>query len=238
VATVFSERLGGLTVALAAASAGVAFALQEVIVSIAGWIAIWSGGLYSVGDRVQVGGSIGDVIDIGVLRTTLMECGQWIKGDNYTGRVVRVSNSFIFKEPVYNYSGDFRFLWDEITVPVKFGSDVARARALLERAVGDICGGNADAARADWARMVDRFRLEDARVDPMVTLIFNDNWIEFTLRYVVHYQRRRLTKDELFTRILADVDATQGAVGLASATFHLVETPVFDVRLRGPEDKK
>ena len=120
---VFSEKLSGLTVFFGVAGAGVAFALQELIASLAGWVAMSFGHFYTVGDRVQLGGIKGDVIDIGMLRTTLMECGGWINGDQYNGRVVRVSNSFIFKEPVYNYSSDFPFLWDEIVVPVRYGSN-------------------------------------------------------------------------------------------------------------------
>jgi small-conductance mechanosensitive channel len=110
---IFSDRLGGLTVAFGVAGAGVAFALQEVIASVAGWVAIMFGGFYRIGDRVQLGGIKGDVIDIGVIRTTLMEIGEWVKGDLYSGRIVRIANSFVFKEPVFNYSGDFPFLWDE-----------------------------------------------------------------------------------------------------------------------------
>ena len=104
---VFSDRLGSLTVAFGVAGAGVAFALQEVIVSIAGWVAVSLGHFYQIGDRVQLGGIMGDVIDIGVLRTTLMECGQWVNADLYNGRIVRIANSFVFKEPVFNYSADF-----------------------------------------------------------------------------------------------------------------------------------
>jgi hypothetical protein len=63
--------------------------------------------------------------------------------------------------------------------------------------------------------------------------VANDNWIEFTLRYVVDYKSRRLTRDRLFTRLLEEIDATGGRVAIASATFHLVEAPVVDVRLRG-----
>jgi small-conductance mechanosensitive channel len=97
--------LSSLTVALgvAGAGAGIAFALQEVIASVAGWIALSFGQFYAVGDPVQLGSIKGDVIDIGVLRTTLMEIGEWVKGDQYNGRIVRVVNSFVFKEPVYNY---------------------------------------------------------------------------------------------------------------------------------------
>lgn len=76
------------------------------------------------------------------------------------------------------------------------------------------------------------YLVEDAMVDPMVTMVANDNWIEFTARHVVNFKRRRRTKDLLFTRILEAIDASNGRIAIASATFHLVETPVFDVRLR------
>lgn len=236
-ATVFSDRLGGLTVAFGVAGAGVAFALQEVIASVAGWFAVSFAGYYRTGHRVQLGGIKGDVIDIGILRTTLMECGEWVKGDQYNGRVVRVANSFVFKEPVFNYSGDFPFLWDEITVPVKYGSDHQLARKLLLEVAGEVVGEYAASAKEAWKELVQRYVIEDAQVDPMVTMVANDNWIEFTLRYVVDFKKRRGTKDKLYRRILDEIDGTGGRVALASATFHIVETPVLDVRLQGGREK-
>ena len=123
VLVVFVNQLGSITVALGVAGAGIAFALQEVIISVAGWIALSFGQFYTIGDRIQLEGIKGDVIDIGVLRTTVMEIGEWVKGDQYNGRIVRIANSFVFKEPVFNYSADFPFVWDEIIVPIKYGSD-------------------------------------------------------------------------------------------------------------------
>jgi hypothetical protein len=79
--------------------------------------------------------------------------------------------------------------------------------------------------------MVNKYRIEDARIEPMVLLIANDNWMEFTVRYVTDYKRRRSTKDILFTRILEEFDATDGKVSLASATFDLVSAPVIKVRM-------
>lgn len=234
---VFSDQLGHLTVAFGVAGAGVAFALQEVIVSVAGWVAISLGHFYQIGDRVQLGGIMGDVIDIGILRTTLMECGDWVNSDLYNGRIVRVANSFVFKEPVLNYSGDFPFLWDEITVPIKYGSDRQLAREILERAANEVAGDYTIRARDAWKNVVGRYLVEDERVEPMVTVIANDNWIEFTVRYVVDYKRRRITKDQLFTRILEAFDQADGRVAIASATIQIVETPAFDVRLtQKPDD--
>lgn len=110
VLVVYNDSLSGVTVALGVAGAGIAFALQEVITSAAGWLAIMVGDFYKPGDRVQLGGIKGDVIDQGILRTTVMELGDWIDGDLYNGRIVRIANSFVFKEPVFNYSADFPFL--------------------------------------------------------------------------------------------------------------------------------
>ena len=229
---IFSDRLSSLTVALGVAGAGIAFALQEVIASVAGWLAILFGSFYRTGDRVQLGGIKGDVIDIGVLRTTLMELGEWVDGDLYNGRVVRVANSFVFKEPVFNYSADFPFLWDEITVPIKYGGDWKAARAMLERIAEEVVGEYTAQAHAAWQGITRSYLVEDARVAPMVSLVANDNWIQFTVRYVTDLKLRRRTKDRLYTRILEEIDASKGRFAVASATFQLVEVPALDVRMR------
>jgi small-conductance mechanosensitive channel len=229
----FSDKLGGIHVALGIAGAGVAFALQEVITSIAGFVAVSFGHFYKTGDRIQLAGTRGDVIDIGVLRTTLMECGQWVDGDLYNGRIVRIANSFVFKEPVFNYSADFPFLWDEIKLPVKYGSDQRLVREILQGILKEIVGDYALWAQETWKEMVKKYKIEDERVEPMVTLTANDNWMEFTLRYVVDYKKRRSTKDRLFTRALEEFNKTGGRVTIAStsADISLVRTPQFDVRL-------
>jgi len=235
---VFSDKLGGLTVALGVAGAGIAFALQEVIASFAGWLAIMFGGFYKTGDRVQLGGIKGDVMDIGVLRTTIMETGEWVDGDLYNGRIVLIANSFVFKAPVFNYSGNFPFLWDEIKIPIQYGSNYEKAKEIFEQ-VGEVIAGDLTLqSRKKWTSLQKKYRLEDAQTEPMVSLTANDNWVEFTLRYVVSYKKRRATKTELFTQILKRVEATNGEIKFASATFQLVETPEFKVKISEEKDKK
>lgn len=230
VATIFSSRLGGLTVAFGVAGAGVAFALQEVIASAAGWVAIAIGHYYAPGDRVQLGGIKGDVIDIGILRTTLMEVGEWVNGDLYNGRIVRVANSFVFKAPVFNYSGDFPFLWDEITLPVRYGSDWDYTRNMLNQIVNGICREYANQSAEAWKQAVNRYRLEEQEIEPMITLAATDNWIEFTVRYIVDYRKRRFVRDRLFTKILEEVDKSKNRIRLASATFELSNLPRLDIQ--------
>lgn len=231
ISVVFSDKIGGLTVAFGVAGAGIAFALQEVIASFAGWLAIMFGGFYKTGDRVQLGGIKGDVMDIGVLRTSIMETGQWVDGDLYNGRIVLIANSFVFKEPVFNYSGDFPFLWDEIKLPIQFGSNYDKSKDMFLKAANEIAGDLTELSREKWSELQDKYRLEEAQTEPMISLIVNDNWVEFTLRYVVSYNRRRSIKTELFTKILKEVEATNGEIKFASATFHLVEAPAFNVNI-------
>lgn len=227
---VFSDQLSSLTVALGVAGAGIAFALQEVIASIAGWFAISFAGFYKIGDRVQLGGIKGDVIDITILRTTLMEIGEWVKGDQYNGRIVRIANSFVFKEPVFNYSGDFPYLWDEIVLPVKYGSDHRLARQILERIVADETGEYTRKATQDWNKVTHKYLVEETSVEPGINLALNDNWMEYTIRYIVDYKKRRSTKDRIYTRILDEFSETERKVTIASTTIQLVDLPTLDVR--------
>jgi small-conductance mechanosensitive channel len=231
VVVIYSSKLSGITVALGVAGAGIAFALQEVIASFAGWLALLFGNFYKPGDRVQLGGIKGDVIDIGILRTTLMETGNWVDGDLYNGRIVRIANSFVFKEPVFNYSSDFPFLWDEIKIPVRFGSDHEKARAIFYKVVNDVTTEFTKEAIATWATMTNKYRVENAKTDPIVTLVVNDNWIEFTIRYVVNYKFRRITKDKLFTAILNELHQTKDSVTLASATFEVTSLPPLSINV-------
>lgn len=229
---IFSDKLGGLTVALGVAGAGIAFALQEVIASFAGWLAIMFGGFYKTGDRVQLGGIKGDVMDIGVLRTTIMETGQWVDGDLYNGRIVLIANSYVFKEPVFNYSGDFPFLWDEIKIPVQYGSDYELAKEIILNAGIEIAGNLSELSTEKWHSLQNKYRLEEAQTEPMISLVANDNWAEYTLRYVVDYKKRRFTKTALFTKILTQIEATNGTVKMASATFELVQAPDLNINIK------
>lgn len=223
--TVFSNQLTGFTVFLGVAGAGIAFALQEIIASAAGFIVIHSSNFYQVGDRVLLGGIKGDVIDIGILRTSLMEIGDWVDGDLYNGRITRVANSFVFKEPVYNYSGNFPFLWDEIKVPIKTDGDFEYAKKEFLEILQRVQGEFTEAAKKDWEKMTVEFMVEKARIEPMVSMGFDENWITLTLRYVVDFKARRGTKDRISEQVLKAIKASNGKIEIASAAFEITAFP-------------
>jgi small-conductance mechanosensitive channel len=174
------QRVGDLSVTLGILAAGLAFALQEVIGSVAGWLTIVSGRPFTVGDRVETGGIRGDVVDIGVLRTTLMEIGNWLGGDHNTGRIVTVSNAFIFKEPLFNYSARLRYIWDEIAVPITYESNWQRAIELMSNAVKENPLYQDLIPRAEEQRRRTRRELavKITPLDPHVYVRLTDNWVE------------------------------------------------------------
>src|SRR5436305_839478 len=138
VAIVWRSLAGNVGVILGFAAAGIAFAMQEVIGAIAGWFNITSGRIYRVGDRIELGGVRGDVIDITLLRTKMLEIGSaedgksWVKGRQHTGRIVAVSNKATFTSPVYNFSAAFDFVWEELAVGIPYRADWKAAESILQ----------------------------------------------------------------------------------------------------------
>jgi small-conductance mechanosensitive channel len=222
---IFGPNLSNFAVAAGVAGAGVAFALQEVIASIAGYAANSFGGFFRVGDRVQLGGIRGDVIDISVLRTTLMELGEWVNGDLYNGRIVRVANSFVFKEPVFNYSADFPFVWDEIKIPVKYSSDHQLTKDVFLAIATEHTKQYIPDAKETWEVVQQRFNVEKAKLEPMVSLAITDNWVDYTIRYIVAFDKRRVTKNDIFEAILIGVEANSERIQFGSTTLEITSFP-------------
>lgn len=218
---VYSDKLGNIGVALGVAGAGIAFALQEVIVSIAGWLNILIAGTVGVGQRVKIGDVKGDIIDIGVMGTTIMEVGDWVNGDLYNGRIISLANSFVFKEKIHNYSAEYPFLWDEITVPIRTESDYNLARKVFTDVLNELCADYASKSEAQWNNLANKYRVENAQVQPMVTLQFDENWITFTLRYIVDYKKRRSTKDAIYTKLLNEIAKYEQIIMIATSTLEV-----------------
>src|SRR5262245_11523803 len=213
----FEDRLGQLSLALGVASAGVVVAMQDAIASFAGWFAIGFSRLYKVGDRIQIGEIKGDVIDISILRTTLMETGNGVSRDVYNGRIARIPNSSVLKGPVFNYSQEFRFVWDEIKVPLAAQSDHRLAKEMLLRVVEETVAHFLTEAESSWKQVTDNFRIANPSLEPSVSFVVNGGCLEFTVSYIVDYREQTLMKDRLFTRIMDEIANSDGRVCWASS---------------------
>jgi len=178
-----------------------------------------------VGDRVQIGDTRGDVIDIALLRTTLLETGNWVSGDLYNGRIVRIPNSAVLKGIVFNYSQGFRFIWDEIKVLFATSSDCQFAREMLLRVAKESIGEYLVEAQSSWKEMSDNYRSENPPLEPTVALIVNAGSLEFTVSYVIDYTKRTAMKDQLFTKVTEEVSNSDGRLQWASSAVTLIDQP-------------
>ena len=221
----FEDRLGRLTFAIGVVGAGVAVALQDVLASMAGAFSIGFSKLYTVGDRVQIGDTRGDVIDIGLLRTTLMETGNWVSKDLYNGRLVRIPNSTVLKGSVFNYSQGFHFIWDEIKVLFTITSDCQLAREVLLRVAKESIGEYLVEAQLSWRLVSDNFKILNPPLEPIVTLNVNNGSLEFGLSYIVDYTKRTAKQDELFTKIVHEVANSNGELQWAPTGVTVTNQP-------------
>src|SRR6056297_1538231 len=101
--TYFTGSIKDFGLAIGLLTAGITITLQELILSIAGSFYIFFVRVYKPGDRIEINGIKGDVIDIDSIYNTLMEMGEWVSTDNYSGRIVKISNAFVFKGPIKNF---------------------------------------------------------------------------------------------------------------------------------------
>ena len=234
----FGRRLGFV---VGAASAGVAFALQNVLGSFAAWLGILAGRVFRVGDRVMMGGVKGDVIDLSPLRTTVMEIGSpgssedsdvWVRARQYTGRVVTISNKAFFDEPIYNYSKDFDYVWEEITVPVSYKTDWDKGRAILLEEVEAATRGFRQESAEALVRMSRRYLVGESEVEPRVFVRLTDNWVELSARFVIPTRSARALKSGISENVLKRYAREE--VAIASATSEIVAFP--PLRVEGLEE--
>jgi len=225
----FTGNIKDFALAIGLLTAGITITLQELILSIAGSFYIFFVGVYKPGDRIEINNIKGDVIDIDSIYTTMMEIGEWVSSDNYSGRIVKLSNAFVFKGPVYNYSKDFPFVWDEFNLPIKYGSDIELAKSIVVKIASETLSEYVSKSISEWTQVVNKYYIENAQVDPALAITLTDNWVQFNLRYIVDYKKRRYTKHVLNELIGEEILKTEGKVQLASTTFEIVRIPTIAV---------
>jgi len=226
-ALLFEDRLKQASFTLGLFGAGLVVALQDTIASFAGRFAITFSSLYRVGERIQIGDIKGDVIDISLMRTTVMETGGWVNDDFYNGRIARIPNNMAIKGQIFNYSQGFRFVWDEVKAKFTSESDHVYAREILLRAAQQTVAEYMAEAQESWQRIARNYRLEEPPLEPTVTLVMNGDSLEFSVSYIVDYTRRTAVKDRLFTRIVDEVVHSDGRLEWASSST-TVELKVTD----------
>ena len=190
-AMIWAPRVQNLGVFFGILGAGLTLSIQESLLCVAGWILILAARPYDLGDRIEIDGQLGDVIDIHPFATTMLEVGRWVRGDHSTGRILTVPNSMVFRNVVHNYSFGFPFLWDELEVVVTFESDWRRAKEILLEAGNAEAGKLESEVRRQLSSAQRRFPIQYRQISPYVFSSIADHGVSLSLRYLVPVRARR-----------------------------------------------
>jgi small-conductance mechanosensitive channel len=234
--SIWFDDPSNLTTAMGLITAGLAFALQKVVTSLAGYFVILRGKTFTVGDRITMGGVRGDVIALGFFQTTIMEMGQpppvqaadpamWVQSRQFTGRIVTVANSRIFDEPIYNYTRDFPYIWEELRLPIAYRDDPVKVEPILLDAARKHAVDTNTLEGGALDRLAREYGIQKVDFVPAVYFRLTDNWIELTVRFLVSDHGVRKVKDAMAREILARLRAA--GIGVASTTIELSGTPTI-----------
>lgn len=198
--------------------AGLAIALADVFLDLAGWLFIMFRRPFRVGDRIEIDGTAGDVVDVRAFRFTLLEIKSWVDADQSTGRLVHVPNGHLFRHPTANYTEGLFHIWHEMPVLVTFESDWRRAEELIHAALEPLaiaeedfrCEESAASAARDY---VIKFRELGATVYAST----RDSGVLLTARLLVEARSRRSVEDEFWRNLLTAFKA-EPSVELAYPT--------------------
>ena len=215
-AWIWIDAFDALPTYLGLVSAGIAVALSDLLKNMAGWMYILARRPLRIGDRVEVNGIRGDVIDIRLFRFTLVEIGNWVDADQSTGRLVHVPNGLLFTQSVANYTEEFEHIWHEIPVQITFESNWRKAREIVQEEI-DAASKFDDAARARIRKAAREYKIKVGKLTPIVYLTVRDSGVLLTGRILTPARERRLLDDTVWSALLTRF-AEEGDIDLAYPT--------------------
>lgn len=202
-------NLSSLGLSLSLIGAGIAFALQHVILSFAGWFLIMIKRPYRIGDRIYVKGKdiLGDVEDITMFFTVLKEVNQ---NEAVTGKNVIIPNSTVFLEPIENYSFDTPHIWIAIPVSVTYESDLGLAEKILFNVAKEVAGQEMKKG-AEWIKKKtpDSVQVETAREEPVIRVEFGESSVNIRARILCLPKQIPLFKSEIFRRVFIEFNKAE-----------------------------
>lgn len=213
-------------------SAGLAIALKDLVADLAGWFFILWRRPFELGDRIEVAGLKGDVVDRTIFQITIMEVGNWIDADQSTGRLIHIPNSMIFTHPLANYIAGFPYLWNELKIAVTFESDWRKAKSILETLAQDLVVDLRHDSPTPRRKDDDRFLIRYRKLTPIVYTTVEASGIALTLRYICGPRERRGTASKLWEQIL-DAFEREPAIDFAPTQRTTQRTVVVDTMAAG-----
>lgn len=227
IGAIWTRGLVSLVSFLGLVSAGVAIAMHDTIANVAGWLFILARRPFKVGDRIEIDGISGDVIDVRVFQFSLVEIGNWVDAEQSTGRIVHVPNSLVLREPLANYHIGFEYIWNEIPVLITFESDWKKAKQLLRRIARQYAEHLSAGAQEQLRRAASKYMIFYGALTPTVYTSVKESGVLLTVRYMVAPRQRRSSAEPIWEAIL-DEFAADPTIELAYPTTRFYTAPAHD----------
>jgi len=184
------------------AGAGLTVVLKDFIVAFFGWFVLIGKNGVRVGDWVEIQGVGGEVIEIGVFKTVLLEMGNWTITGRPTGRRVSFMNGYAIEGHYFNFSTAGQWLWDELHVSVPTGADSYAIAGRIRETVERETAADADLAEQDWERITKQYGTQTFSAKPAVDLRPGLTGLEVHVRYITRGPQRYEVKSRLFKEIV------------------------------------
>jgi len=217
--------ISGLVTYLAIVSAGLAIAFQAPLVNLAGWLIIVLRRPLKVGDRIEINGIAGDVIDIRLFQFSVLEIGNWVDADQSTGRIIHIPNMWVFDHALANYTLSFNFIWNEMATIVTFESDYKKAKQMLLDIAEEMNPLKSEEAERAVRKSSERYLIFYHNLNPIVWTRVVDIGVELTIRHLCEPRKRRSTSSAIWERIL-DEFAKSPDIDFAYPTTRLYNNPI------------
>jgi len=198
-------------------SAGLAIALHDTIANLAGFIFIETRKPFRVGDRVEINGHQGDVIDIRLFQFSIVEVGNWVDADQSTGRIIHVPNNLVLKHPTANSHVGFEYIWNEVPILITFESDWKKAKQIMIEILQEKTESLSQGAQNQIRRAARKYLIVAGKLTPTVYTSVKDSGIMLTMRYLVNPRMRRGTEQKIWEEIL-DAFEKENKIELAYPT--------------------
>jgi small-conductance mechanosensitive channel len=190
---------GEATTIVGLAGAGLTVAMKDFIVAFFGWFVLMGRNGIRVGDWVEIEGVGGEVAEVGVLHTVLLETGSWTAAGHPTGRRVSFVNSFAIEGHFFNFSTSGQWMWDELRVVVPAGKDPYQVVDSVQQLVERETEANAKEAELEWRKTTSRYRVRTFSAVPGVSIVPTSGGLELDVRFITraydrHSTRRRINQ--------------------------------------------
>jgi len=208
---------------LGLAGAGLTVACKDFIMGFIGWFLLMGRNGLRVGDWVEIDGVVGEVVEIGLLRTVLLETGNWTDSGHPTGRKVAFVNSYAIEGHFFNFSTTGQWLWDEVEILVPSSQNPYPIIDSIQKMITEQTKANVAAAEQEWQRSTSRYKAQPVSAAPAVSLRPTSSGIEVHVRYITRAGERHAMKTRLYqalVELLHSRTGEQAAAASAPAATH------------------